>query len=384
MTPDPSPLADVQRALAQRDTTTALALLRQAELDAPMDIDVKLQKAMALRLVGNLDGAIATLDQALAIEPYHFIALLSKGSLVERRDGPRRAAQIYTNALQIVPDPVPAYLQAPIDHARQVIADTTDALEAYLVSRTARARHLTDPAVRARFEEGRQIFAGKTKPYVSDGILLTYPRLPAIPFFDRTLFPWLPRLEAATDMIRAELEAALEVQKSSFAPYIAYPPGAPVNQWEELNHSPRWSSYFLWKDGTRQAEACAQCPGTAALLDSLPLSRQPGFAPTVVFSALDAHTHIPPHTGSTNVRLLVHLPLILPGPARFRVGNEERTWKMGEAWVFDDTIEHEAWNDADALRVIMILDVWNPYLNEEERDLVSTLMLARSEFYSGS
>ena len=70
--------------------------------------------------------------------------------------------------------------------------------------------------------------------------------------------------------------------------------------------------------------------------------------------------------------------------SRFRVGNEERTWKMGEAWVFDDTIEHEAWNDADALRVIMILDVWNPYLNEEERDLVSTLMLARSEFYSGS
>ena len=105
------------------------------------------------------------------------------------------------------------------------------------------------------------------------------------------------------------------------------------------------------------------------------------FVGTVTFSALDAHTHIPPHTGSTNVRLLCHLPLILPGPARFRVGNETRDWKMGEAWVFDDTIEHEAWNDADELRVILIIDVWNPYIDPGERELVSALLAARKEFY---
>jgi aspartyl/asparaginyl beta-hydroxylase (cupin superfamily) len=100
-----------------------------------------------------------------------------------------------------------------------------------------------------------------------------------------------------------------------------------------------------------------------------------------MFSALDARTHIPPHTGSTNVRLLTHLPLVLPGPARFRVGNEERAWKMGEAWVFDDTIDHEAWNDADDLRVILIIDIWNPFLEPEERALVSQLLAARKAFY---
>ena len=93
-------------------------------------------------------------------------------------------------------------------------------------------------------------------------------------------------------------------------------------------------------------------------------------------------THIPPHTGSTNARLLVHLPLILPGPARFRVGNELRSWRMGEAWAFDDTIEHEAWNDADQLRVILIFDVWNPLLTEAERDLVTAMMLAKRDFYA--
>ena len=108
--------------------------------------------------------------------------------------------------------------------------------------------------------------------------------------------------------------------------------------------------------------------------------RQHGYAPTAMFSALEARTHIPPHTGSTNVRLLAHLPLLLPGPARFRVGNETREWRMGEAWVFDDTIEHEAWNDADALRVILIFDVWNPLLTEVERELVNALLAARKGF----
>jgi aspartate beta-hydroxylase len=167
-----------------------------------------------------------------------------------------------------------------------------------------------------------------------------------------------------------------------FAPYIQYPANVPVRQWGELNHSRKWSSYFLWRDGVRHEAACARCPGTAALIERLPLMRQKGFAPTAVFSALEPHTHIPPHTGSANTRLLCHLPLILPGPARFRVGPQTRDWRMGEAWVFDDTIEHEAWNDADAMRVILILDVWSPFLSEREKTMISKMMTARSAYYA--
>ena len=115
---------------------------------------------------------------------------------------------------------------------------------------------------------------------------------------------------------------------------------------------------------------------TAALLESLPMCRQDGMAPTAVFSALQPHTHIPAHTGSSNVRLLTHLPLILPGPARFRVGNTVRDWKMGQAWVFDDTIEHEAWNDADQMRVILIFDLWHPDLSPAERAAIQAAVSA--------
>ncbi len=381
-TSETSLLVQVQQALGRRDAAGALTLLRRAEAEAPGDVDVRMQKAMARRMVGDLDGAIAALDEALAIEPYNFVALLSKGALLERTSGAKSAASVYRNALKILPEDPPAAFAPAIARAREVVDETTDALVAYLDAKAASAGLTLDSATQARFDEGVRIFAGKTRPYHSDGILLTYPRLPAIPFFDRSLFPWFAELEAATDTIRTELEGALEADEKAFAPYIAYRPGEPVNQWGELNHSRRWSSYFLWKDGARQDAACERCPKTAALLDTIPMARQPGFAPTAMFSALDAHTHIPPHTGSTNTRLLVHLPLILPGPARFRVGNETRSWRMGEAWAFDDTIEHEAWNDADKLRVILIIDIWNPCLTDAERELVTAMLNAKNQFFA--
>lgn len=372
--------ARIDDALRRRDTATALRLLADAEAASPDSVDVKMQKAVAQRVAGDFEGALMTLEAALSLDPYNFMALLAKGAMLERVMGERHAAETYRNALKIAPRDPPPGLRPAMARAQEVIDNTADALEAYLRDGMKDAG-LLGGATRARVEEGLRVFSGRSKVYNAEPLFLHYPRLPAIPFFDRELFPWLPELEAATDTIRGELEGLLETRQG-FAPYIDYPPSVPTNQWAELNHNPRWSSYFLWRDGARQDLACAQCPKTVAVLESLPLCDQPGFAPTVVFSALEAKTHIPPHTGSTNTRLLVHLPLILPGPARFRVGNETRQWRMGEAWVFDDTIEHEAWNDAEALRVIMILDIWNPYIEPAERELVCAMLKARHQFFS--
>ena len=374
--------ADVQAALQRGDRVAALALVAEAERIAPRDVGLKLQRAMVSRAMGDLAGALAALEAALQIDPYDYVALLSKGAVVERMQGERAAAAVYKNALTIAPpdDELPPPLRAPTERARRVVADTMAALEAHLKARTDAVKADCSEAGRRRFDESVGILSGRARVYTQEPLLLHYPRLPAIPFYERSLFPWLPELEAATQTIRGELEGALASAKDDFAPYIAYPKDAPVNQWGELNHSRRWSSFFLWKDGARQEAACQLCPKTAALLESLPMARQPGFAPTAMFSALEAKTHIPPHTGSTNTRLLCHLPLILPGPARFRVGNQTRPWRMGAAWVFDDTIEHEAWNDADALRVILIFDIWNPNLEPAERELVCTLLAARNEF----
>ena len=374
-----------ERALQSRDARSALGLLREAESRAPDDPGVKMQLALALRATGDFQAALYAVEAALALDPYLLLGLLSKGWLLEKLDRPREAAIAYRNALKIVPpeDRLAPGLKAPVERALQVVKADSAAAVAFVEDRLkdVRARHAGEDL--HRFDMSRDVFLAGKKVYHSEPALLHYPMLPAEQFFDRRHFPWLERLEAATDMIREELLVVMQDDLEEMQPYIQYTPGVPVNQWVELNYSPRWNSYFLWKDGVKDEAHCARCPNTSALLDSLPLLRQPGFGPTAIFSVLAPRTHIPPHAGSANTRCLVHLPLILPGPARFRVGNETRDWKMGEAWVFDDTIEHEAWNDADQTRVIMILDVWNPYLSDAERELVAAMMAAKNAFTAG-
>lgn len=368
-------------ALARKDMTTALALLDKADSISPSHGGA-LNRALALRLTGDFQGALVQIDRALAMQPYDFVALLSKAALLEKVGRKRSAVPVYRNALKIAPprEHCPPGLIAQIDYATDLIRMDGEALRDHMRRAVEDLRDTVDAATLDRFDEGLDIYAGLKVAPKQEPILLNYPRLPAIPFYDRSFFPWLEALEAATPMIQAELAGLLETAFDEFAPYIAYPPEAPVNQWGELNHSRKWTSLFLWRDGQRQADVCARCPGTTALLESLPMARQDSFAPTAVFSALEPHTHIPPHTGSANVRLLCHLPLVLPGPARFRVGNTTRDWKIGQAWVFDDTIEHEAWNDADALRVILIFDVWNPFLAEGEKALITAMMQAQRQY----
>jgi aspartyl/asparaginyl beta-hydroxylase (cupin superfamily) len=374
-------LRQASQALARHDAGTALALIDRADAFGVTHNGV-LNRSLALRLMGDFTGSLVQIDRALSMQPYDFIALLAKGALLEKIGRPKAAIEPFRNALKIAPprDRCPPALLAQIDYASKAVQSHAEALRDHMRAEVDAAASELDSATRDRFDEGLEIYAGLKPAPKQEPILLNYPRLPAIPFYDRSLFPWLETLEAGTDLIRSELEGLLAADAGRFAPYIAYPPEAPVNQWEKLNHSTDWTAVFLWKDGEKQTEACARCPGTTALLEGLPMASQDGFAPTVTFSALKPHTHIPAHTGSANVRLLCHLPLILPGPARFRVGNTTRDWEMGQAWVFDDTIEHEAWNDADEMRVILIFDVWNPFLAEGEKAMITRMMQAQRRF----
>jgi len=151
------------------------------------------------------------------------------------------------------------------------------------------------------------------------------------------------------------------------------PLGTPANLWSPLDRSDQWSARYLWRYGVRDDAVCARCPQTAAILDALPLADIPGRAPTAFFSVLKPGTHLPPHTGVSNIRSVVHLPLIVPDKCGFRVGGETREWRVGEAFVFDDTIEHEAWNDSDTIRAILIVDVWNPHLTPDETTMLRRL-----------
>jgi aspartyl/asparaginyl beta-hydroxylase (cupin superfamily) len=372
--------------LQSGDAAGSVALLIEAEAGDPDNPEVPLLIALAFNKQGAYQDALAALDRALAIDPYFFFALLSKGKVLEQMGRARLAARVYQNALKIAPPPerMPASIRAPYEHAKTLVEQSSHALADHLRARTSQLRSSFSGEDLRRFDECLGVLAGVQKRHVQEPIQLYFPRLPAIPFFEREFFPWLGKLEAATDVIRQEFERVYAEDRTTFGPYMRIPAGAPVNQWRDLNNSPAWSTFFLWRDGKRDDANCARCPDTAALLETLPLCDQQGFAPTAMFSVLAPKTSIPPHTGSSNTRLILHLPLVLPGQCRFRVGNETREWKMGEAWVFDDSIEHEAWNDSDQPRAILIFDVWNPLLSAAERQLVTQMMLAFNEFDSSN
>ena len=216
----------------------------------------------------------------------------------------------------------------------------------------------------------------------ADFIYLPLDRQP-IEFVDRQHYPWLDAFDAQAGEIRAEAQAALTRAANEFVPYVSMAPGSPVDQWRELNNSKRWSTYFLLKNGARIEEHLARCPRTAALLAAAPLCEIPGQAPTAFFSVLAPRTRIPPHTGVTNTRLIVHLPLVVPPGCSYRVGAERREWREGVAWVFDDTFEHEAVNDSDQPRIVLIFDAWNCFLSAAERDLVAAVTAGVQDYNEG-
>jgi len=372
-----------QHALMRRDTAQARDLLERAAAAAPNEPAVPLNLAFAYRAAGDTQSEMMALTRALVIDPYFYPALLSKAMLLERTGQTRQAARVYKDVLSIAPaeEHLAAELREPMRHAREIVREDAAALTMRLDAGLEAVRLRYGNEKLDRIDECRDIALGRKKAYTQQPSMLLMPRLPAIPFYDREEFPWLALLEERTDTIRDELLVVLREDTQDVRPYVSHPDGAPINQWAELNHSPRWSAFFLWEDGKRIDAHCARCPQTAALLEKIPMMDLPGYAPTVLFSILSPRTHIPPHSSVTNARLVVHLPLIVPPGCRFRVGNETRDWRYGNAWVFDDTIDHEAWNDSDELRVIMMIDIWNPLLTPAEREGVTVLLTGMQRHY---
>ncbi len=368
------------------DGRGAIELLRAARAAAPRDPMIALTLSVVHRGLGESEQEWAAIIASLAIDAYFLPGVLAKAEFLEQQRKSRAAATVFRDALKIAPaEPEwPPMLQRRLRHARQAVARDSEDLAAFLTHEVSLQRAAIAPLLAGRWDEALAIAAGRTGPYLPQCNQLYVPRLPAQTFYDPALFPWIPALEARTDAIRTELQSLVADQLQSFQPYIAYRPGEPVNQWKDLNHSRDWSSFPLWAHGQPIEANLAQCPVTAQALSDVETVHIAGLCPNVMFSALAPHTHIPPHHGETNARLVAHLPLVVPQDCSFRVGFDRREWEPGKVLVFDDSIEHEARNDSDALRVVLIFDVWNPLLSAEERALVTTLARALGDYRNSS
>jgi hypothetical protein len=311
---------------------------------------------------------------ALTVDPLGFVPLLLKANLLEKAGRAAEAGETYGYALAQAPASIPPHLEAMVAHARQ----RHEAHRAEAAARLAGAggaSALSD-GEQARLARFRTNILRQTRPFHSEPTHFHYPGLREREFHDRDLFPWLPGLEAATAAIAEDFQRVMAAERAELVPYIQYPDDVPLRQWAALNRNKAWTAIHLVQNGVTIEANARHCPAVMALLDKLDQPDIPRRGPNAMFSLLAPGAHIPPHTGVANTRLVCHLPLIVPPGCWFRVGDETRLWEAGKAWIFDDTIEHEAMNPSDTLRVILIVDTWHPDLSPAERETVAAIMAA--------
>lgn len=334
--------------------------------------------ASAHRLLQDDAAELAALNQALDIDRTDFMAWLRRAQLHTRRGEDAAALTAWSGVQQLAAaiHPLPPEIAAQIAQGQEHLATLQDRIGSTIDARLA--DNLTQlrgtSARRAQAFIDQAVGRRQTFPNICAG--LHYPFLPADEFFDDHHFPWFDQLSARGPAIRAELEALLTGGDAALRPYVRMDSGTPDNKWSALDHNLDWGAAFLWEYGEPNAAMIAACPQTAAAMAAVPGAAIPGRAPNVFFSILRPHTRIPPHTGVTNTRAIIHLPLIVPDGCGFRVGGETRQWAEYTPFAFDDTIEHEAWNDSDELRAVLIFDVWNPHLHRDEQALIAAYYAA--------
>jgi aspartyl/asparaginyl beta-hydroxylase (cupin superfamily) len=376
-------IGQAETALGSGDLRAASQLLERAAAERPDDPNLWLRVAAVHRGAGKPRLALQAVHHALKSAPLDFTALLMRASLLEKL-GEAGASEAWEQALANKPaGELPPQLTAVVAHGEQRRAEWIASREARIQTALSKSEARADELERKRIQRFQSNVLRKTMPFHSSPTHFHFPELAEREFHPRTLFPWLDRVEAATDTIAAELQTVMHAERAELVPYIQYAEHLPLDQWRTLNKSLDWTAIHLLLGGKQVDANARHCPQTMALLAELPQPQIAGASPNAMFSLLAPKTTIPPHVGVNNARLVCHLPLIVPEGCWFRVGGETRHWERGEAFVFDDTIEHEAMNPTDELRVVFIFDIWHPDLSEVERDAVKAVLEAEGDARGG-
>ncbi|WP_448584908.1 aspartyl/asparaginyl beta-hydroxylase domain-containing protein [Thermaurantiacus sp.] len=321
--------------------------------------------AEACARAGDLEGAEEGLRRELHHRPRNIRALLAMGELRLRRSDPRAATSYFRAALnQAAVVPPPAALRPLLDRARQHLAEAEAAFAQHLLAALGerpppRVAHAID------------LLTGRVPLYLQQPSMFYFPGLPQRAFYEREEFPWLAAIEAETPAMAAEAQALLEAP-GALHPYVETPRDRPPPN-NPLRDDPAWSACYFWRSGAVVEANAARAPAIMAALRQAPMPAIAGRSPIALLSVLRPGTHIAPHHGVLNTRLIVHVPLIPAPDCGLRVGHETRGWEPGRALVFDDSIEHEAWNRGPGTRAVLLFEIWRPEISAGEREVLVRL-----------
>lgn len=365
----------------------ALELLGRAVAAAPQDATTRHHLGRVYEGATDLARAAEAYSTAVQLEPAFFVARLHLATCLEQQGVADRALVQYKRALDdaqrqgrwLNPATTPPGLRAMVERAVVAVRNGRRQLFEALFGPL---RERFGPDSMQRVERCVRIYLNEEPPVYVDPrqrpSFLSFPGLPTSAYLDRTQLEWVDALEAQTAAIRAELDRLLP--SCAGRERVFATDAQEAESLRGLDEPPSWNGYYFYRHGERRDDNCENCPATSRALDALPLSRVREHGPEVLFSVFTAGTHLLPHRGVTNTRVVGHLPLIVPENCALSVGGEIHEWRPGRVVVFDDTYEHEAWNRSRQTRVVLIFDTWNPYLTLAERAAVTQLVAAIGDF----
>jgi hypothetical protein len=337
--------------------------------------------AQACEGLDDQTNLVTAVDQVLAADGGNPFALLMKGDIFAREGDDRAAVSFYRRAMRRaaqLPE-LPGDLPDRLRRAEAAVEDAETRFESELAE--VLAKRGID-AVPRRFAEALAIASGKQPLYVQQPTSFYFPGLPQQAWYSRDSFPWVAELESAAPLMRAEIEQVL-ADEQGLEPYVQEE-AKRASRGHSLLNDARWSAFHLFKHGERVEENAARCPLTMRLLELLPIPKIERRSPMAMISILKPGTHIPAHNGMINTRLLCHIPLVVPKGCRLRVGAETREVVEGEAMIFDDSFEHEAWNEGDSVRAVLLFEIWRPEISEEEKVALTAMFEAVTGYDSPS
>ncbi|XP_054216459.1 aspartyl/asparaginyl beta-hydroxylase isoform X4 [Homo sapiens] len=204
---------------------------------------------------------------------------------------------------------------------------------------------------------------------------------------------WTPKETGYTELVKS-LERNWKLIRDEGLAVMDKAKGLFLPEDENLREKGDWSQFTLWQQGRRNENACKGAPKTCTLLEKFPETTGCRRG-QIKYSIMHPGTHVWPHTGPTNCRLRMHLGLVIPKEGcKIRCANETKngdfcpyvpgseikhshntgggaysleTWEEGKVLIFDDSFEHEVWQDASSFRLIFIVDVWHPELTPQQR-----------------
>ena len=373
-------------AVARGDLDAAHGLLSTATAVAPNDVSLLFEHAQVSSQMGHIEVARDRFNALLALDPSHHLAWLCAGDLHQACGDNVAALRAWYQAITRAhkaghwlgtETTDPSIRDAVLRNIERLRRGRRDHyFESFEVVRAA-----CGSSAVARVERALTGYLGEWDATPPDPRqrpkFLYFPDLPCGPFHDPYLQPWAPRLREAWLDIRAEA-AELLLADRDFESFLGLKPGQSAAGYVGgTNPKASWDAYFFYRHGVRLEPQHAQCPTTSAILESIDLCRVDNQAPEVCFSVIRPQSTIVAHHGVTNTRLVMHLPLIVPRDCALNIVNAgTHHWKEGELMMFDDTYQHEAWNNSDQPRLIVLMDCWNPHLTVPEQQAVKLLVEA--------